>query len=243
MRTRIGSLRIAGGIAVAVLSVFAIPIAAAIIDSKKASSWIATILIVFVSVVVLIVIIAVLSLRYLRDDDIEWSESSVEVQLLGELSGIERQARILLAEDHPLSVIQLRERLRDMGIWSDADVFDFDVALRRRNQVAHGEQKDLSKTDVEEAVRVMQHLRQALVQRSAVGARPPSASRELSAGSYSNLLSAAELERWNVAEILMLIEEYLNGSSVREGEYGSGTVSGADWMNLHRNLKSITEVE
>lgn len=79
--------------------------------------------------------------------------------MLLELSVIEREAQALLGEGHNVSVIRLRSRLQELGVWSDSDVYDFDLALRTRNAVAHGDQ-ELSRASVTKAVETMRRLRQ-----------------------------------------------------------------------------------
>jgi hypothetical protein len=85
-----------------------------------------------------------------------------EVQLLLELSAIEQEAQGLLGEGHGTSVIRLRSRLQELGIWSDSDIYDFDVALRTRNKVVHGDEEELSEKSVTDAVETMRRLRQKL---------------------------------------------------------------------------------
>jgi hypothetical protein len=88
------------------------------------------------------------------------TEGSSEVRLLLELKAIEREAQALLGEGHSTSVIRLRARLQELEVWSDSDVYDFDVALRTRNKIAHGDQEELSRASVTKAVETMQRLRQ-----------------------------------------------------------------------------------
>jgi hypothetical protein len=57
--------------------------------------------------------------------------------------------------------------------------------------------------------------------------------RELSAMSYWNLRSTAELENWSSAEVLRLIEEHLNPALHPHLVHHSNTVSGADWRRLY----------
>jgi len=59
-------------------------------------------------------------------------------------------------------------------------------------------------------------------------------SRELSAQSYWNLRSVADLEQWSPAEVLRLIEEHLSPAEHPLLVHNRGTVSGADWRRLHR---------
>jgi hypothetical protein len=87
------------------------------------------------------------------------TEGPTEARLLYELSAIEREAQTLLGEEHSTSLIRLRSRLRELGVWSDGDVYDFDIALRTRNKIAHGDQEELSKASVAKAVETMQRLR------------------------------------------------------------------------------------
>jgi hypothetical protein len=85
-----------------------------------------------------------------------------ETQLLSELTAIEREAQELLGETHSTSVIRLRSRLQERGIWSERDVQDFDVALRARNAVAHGDEESLNKRSMTNALVTMRRLRQKL---------------------------------------------------------------------------------
>lgn len=85
-----------------------------------------------------------------------------EMLLLKELSVIEREARDLLGERQSTSIIRIRSRLRDSGVWSEEDVYDFDTALRVRNKVAHGDQGELTKTSLAEAIETMKRLRRKL---------------------------------------------------------------------------------
>jgi len=87
-------------------------------------------------------------------------ESPTELRLLRELTAIEREAQALLGETPHTSVIRLRSRLQELGVWSENDVYDFDAALRIRNKVAHGD--ELNRVSVTEAVDTMQRLRRKL---------------------------------------------------------------------------------
>jgi hypothetical protein len=90
------------------------------------------------------------------------TEDTAEARLLHELSAMEQEAQALLGQGPNTSVIRLRTRLQELGVWSRSDVYDFDVALRTRNKVAHGDQEELSTTSVVEAVETMHRLRQKL---------------------------------------------------------------------------------
>jgi hypothetical protein len=87
------------------------------------------------------------------------TEGPAEIRLLEELSEIEGQAQELLGEGRHLSVIGLRSRLQELGVWSENDVYDFDVALRARNDIAHGDKETLSKETVTRAAETMRLLR------------------------------------------------------------------------------------
>jgi ABC-type phosphate transport system substrate-binding protein len=87
------------------------------------------------------------------------TEGPVEAQLLEELSATEREAQALLGEGTNTSVIRLRSRLLERGVWSERDVHDFDVALRTRNEIAHGEQ-EVSRTSTSQAIETIRRLRQ-----------------------------------------------------------------------------------
>ena len=86
-------------------------------------------------------------------------EGPAEAQLLQELIATEREAQALLSEGPNTSVIRLRARLLDLGVWSERDVYDFDVALRTRNEIAHGEQKEVSRTSISQAIDTIRRLR------------------------------------------------------------------------------------
>jgi hypothetical protein len=92
----------------------------------------------------------------------ERSRLTPEVQILAELADIEGEARALLGEGSSASIIRIRSRLRDSGVWSEEDVYDFDTALRVRNKVAHGDQEELTKTSLAEALEIMKRLRRKL---------------------------------------------------------------------------------
>jgi hypothetical protein len=87
-------------------------------------------------------------------------EGPAEAKLLQELSAIEREAQALLGEGPSTSVIRLRSRLLELGVWSKKDVYDFDVALRTRNEIAHGTQRDVSRTSINQAIETIRRLRQ-----------------------------------------------------------------------------------
>jgi hypothetical protein len=88
-----------------------------------------------------------------------FTEGPIEIRLLSELDAIEREARALLGEDRATSVIRLRSDLQALGVWSESDIYDFDVALRARNQVAHGDRSELSRASLVKAFETMQRLR------------------------------------------------------------------------------------
>lgn len=99
-------------------------------------------------------------LKYTSNYNVIITEGPTEAQLLRELNMIEREAQALLGEGQNTSVIRLRSRLEELGIWSENDVYDFDFALRVRNVVAHGDQQELSRASVTRAVETMRRLRQ-----------------------------------------------------------------------------------
>lgn len=90
------------------------------------------------------------------------TEGPVEIQLLEELRATERDAQALLGEGPNTSVIRLRSRLLELGVWSEHDVYDFDVALRTRNEIAHGNQ-EVSRTSISKAIETIRRLRQKVV--------------------------------------------------------------------------------
>jgi tetratricopeptide (TPR) repeat protein len=63
-----------------------------------------------------------------------------------------------------------------------------------------------------------------------------SADRTLSARSYSNLRSIAELENWSSEQVLQLIEEHLSPDLQPDLWHHSDTVSGDDWQRLYESL-------
>lgn len=87
-------------------------------------------------------------------------EGPAEALLFNELSMIEQEAQALLGERHTTSVIRLRSRLQESGVWSESDVYDFDVALRTRNEIAHGDQKEITRASLADAVETMRRLRE-----------------------------------------------------------------------------------
>jgi hypothetical protein len=84
--------------------------------------------------------------------------------LLRELSVMERVGQDLLGEGHRTSVIRLRERLLELGIWNKGDAYNFDIALRTRNEIAHGDQGGVSIASVAAAVETMKRLREKVEQ-------------------------------------------------------------------------------
>jgi len=93
------------------------------------------------------------------------------------------EAQTLLGEEPNTSVIRLRSRLLELGVWSEGDVYDFDVALRTRNEVAHGKQKDLSRASVSQVDQCTVVARQcALTRTSAPVNRPHPVEQALAAG-------------------------------------------------------------
>jgi hypothetical protein len=90
------------------------------------------------------------------------SQEQLESELLLELHEIEADSKALLGEQYSASVIRLIPRLLELGVWSESDAFDFDAALRTRNQVAHGDEESLSQTSVTEALETMRRLRRKL---------------------------------------------------------------------------------
>ena len=65
--------------------------------------------------------------------------------------------------------------------------------------------------------------------------------RQLSAESYWNLRTVAEMENWDDAEIVGIIEEYLYPSLDSELSYNSSTFSGTDWRHLRSRIKRSEE--
>jgi hypothetical protein len=151
---------IVGIVAAAVLSVITIPVIAALSNKGLAEgSNIAAI----GGFVIALIAFAVTTVAYWIDrpkNEVPTKEYSAELLLLHELGTIEREASILLGEEHKVSVIRLRSRLHELGIWSDSDIYDFDLALRTRNKIAHGDLEELNKASVLEATETMRRLRQ-----------------------------------------------------------------------------------
>ena len=165
------------------LSVVAIPIVVALVSHNSATTWIV------VGTVTGLIGFLVPTVTYWQsfrsrasaekeaartskahpDQVILLTEGPMEVQLLEELSAAEREAQALLGERTNASVIRLRSRLLDLGVWSERDAYDFDVALRTRNKIAHGEQ-EVSRTSVSQAIETIRRLRQKVgADRSAEG--------------------------------------------------------------------------
>lgn len=111
------------------------------------------------------------AIRRLRESELLLAASPLEVQLLNELDAIEREARTALGEGPSTSIIRIRAGLQDSDVWSEEDVYDFDVALRTRNKVAHGDQEGLTKASLAEAIETMKRLRGKL---EATQISPPS---------------------------------------------------------------------
>jgi hypothetical protein len=70
------------------------------------------------------------------------TEGRAELRLLSELGAIEKEARSLLGERPSSSIVLIRSRVQDPGIWSAEDVYDFDNALRTRIRLRMGTKKD-----------------------------------------------------------------------------------------------------
>lgn len=95
------------------------------------------------------------------------SHAPIVVQLAFELDSIEQEGKKLLHkkllnEEPSVSVIRVRSRLYESGVWSKRDLYDFDIALRTRNEVAHGDYEKLSKASLINAVATMRRLRRKL---------------------------------------------------------------------------------
>lgn len=162
----------------AALSVVAIPFIA-LVGNKHSDAWTATATGV-ASVATAVAAFAFSSITYWKSSKIQaaseeksvemrsilehnviaLAEGPVDIQLLREFSAIEREAQNLLGGGSNISVIRLRSRLLELGIWSERDVYDFDVALRTRNQVAHGEQADVTRASMSQAIDTIRRLRQ-----------------------------------------------------------------------------------
>jgi hypothetical protein len=61
--------------------------------------------------------------------------------------------------------------------------------------------------------------------------------RKLSTESYSNLVSEADYQQWSAADVLMLIEEYLNPELRPDLVHHSQVVSGEEWRDLYDWLR------
>ena len=82
----------------------------------------------------------------------------LSAMLLHELSAVEEKGRSILGETGIASIIKIREGLLDEGIWSPADVKDFDRALKVRNSVAHGDASRIDPGDISDALITMRRL-------------------------------------------------------------------------------------
>ncbi len=63
------------------------------------------------------------------------------------------------------------------------------------------------------------------------------ADRKLTAESYSNLRSVADMEKWSEPEVLTLIDEYMDPELSPHFVYHSSVVSGDDWRRLRKRLR------
>jgi hypothetical protein len=66
--------------------------------------------------------------------------------------------------------------------------------------------------------------------------KPKKPSRELSAKSYWNLCSVADIDKWTDSAIVRLIEEYLSPPPSSLVAFYTNDVSGEDWRRLYRWL-------
>ena len=90
------------------------------------------------------------------------SKEYVEYSLVQELAAIERRGQAVLGETGVTSIIRIREGLRSANVWSEHDVKDFDLALRARNNVVHGDSNRLDLKELAEACSTMRRLRETL---------------------------------------------------------------------------------
>jgi hypothetical protein len=84
------------------------------------------------------------------------------VRLLQEFATIERAAKGVLGETESASPIRIRYFLLKRGTWSEVDVAAFDTAVRVRNEVVHGDTRDIDRASLEEARVTMQRLHKKL---------------------------------------------------------------------------------
>lgn len=154
----------------ALLSVVSIPVVAALASRNQSSTWV--IIGTAASIAAGIATFLFSTATYLSaekkatktagkppENTIIYVEGPAEIRLLRELGVTEREAQALLGEGTSTSVIRLRSLLLEAGVWSENDVYDFDIALRTRNEIAHGTQEDLSRTSINQAIETMRRLR------------------------------------------------------------------------------------
>jgi hypothetical protein len=84
-------------------------------------------------------------------------------QLLAELDAIECTAQVLIGERRRISVIRIRPRLLELGIWSERDICDFNDALRVRTRVVRREMEKPTTVELATAVSTLQHLRWKMI--------------------------------------------------------------------------------
>jgi hypothetical protein len=82
------------------------------------------------------------------------------IQLIQTLASIERSALKVLRgrqwnamrASRPLSLPQIRTTMLDLDVWTKEDTIGFDIALRARNAIVHGDLKEVDMVDLKYAV-------------------------------------------------------------------------------------------
>jgi hypothetical protein len=90
------------------------------------------------------------------------SASKHSVELLQEFYAIEKTARHVMPNAESASPIRIRFYFTREGAWTDADVSDFDNAVRVRNAVVHGDAKEVNEASLEDALMTVRRLRKKL---------------------------------------------------------------------------------
>lgn len=88
------------------------------------------------------------------------------IRLIQTLASIEKTALKVLQgrpqstmhESHPLSLRQIRVAMLDLGIWTREDTIGFDIALRARNAIVHGDLQSVDTVDLGYAVEKAEQL-------------------------------------------------------------------------------------
>lgn len=98
----------------------------------------------------------------ISNTEYECRQYDMEATFFGEFIEIERTAKDMLSEVDGASIIRIRASLGRLRKWSEADITEFDKALRVRNKVAHGDTEALDDSSIKDALATVRHLRQKL---------------------------------------------------------------------------------